>query len=158
MMGQLPALETRKAIDKSHEGRAVERADQHAARFLRRDEMRQRYDIEIRNAPDFLLQILNRVHLRELINLAYADVRDFRRNHYFTSIGSAMYDACRPERNTFCVAGLKSDSFARKMLGTNVCGLRSMTGNQVLWTWTMIRGEEEHTPDLPSPYANSHIV
>ena len=31
------------------------------------------------------------------------------------------------------------ESFASKMLGANVCGLRSMSGNQVLCTWTMIR-------------------
>ena len=40
---------------------------------------------------------------------------------------------------TFTVAGMKSESFAAKMFGTNFCGLRSMSGNQVLCTCTMMR-------------------
>ena len=37
------------------------------------------------------------------------------------------------------VCTVKSSSSARKMFGTKVWGLRSTSGNQVLWTWTMIR-------------------
>ena len=33
-----------------------------------------------------------------------------------------------------CVWALKSESFAWKMFATNVCGLRSMSGNQLLCT------------------------
>jgi hypothetical protein len=46
--------------------------------------------------------------------------------------GTAMYDACWPERNTRWVARWKSDSCARKMFGTKRWGLRSITGNQEL--------------------------
>src|SRR6188508_1570954 len=107
MMGELPALVTRKPINKTDERRAVKRAYQHATRFLRRHELRQRHDVEIRNAPDFLLQLLNRAHFRDLIDRAYADVGNLGHgSHYLTSIGSAMYDACWPARNTFCTAGL----------------------------------------------------
>src|SRR5215813_1504385 len=134
MMGQLPVLVTRKAVNKSRQRLAIKRTNQHAARFLRGHQLRQRHHVEIRNTPDFLLQLFDIAHLRDLIDITYADV-----GNHFTSIGNAMYDACRPARNTFCVAALKSDSCARKMLGTKVCGLRSMTGNHVLCTWTMMR-------------------
>ena len=55
------------------------------------------------------------------------------------STGSETYDANRRERKMLTVAALKSESFASKMLGTNVCGFLSMSGNQLLCTCTMIR-------------------
>src|SRR5690348_9485195 len=48
-------------------------------------------------------------------------------------------DAWPGVRHTLCVCALKSFSVARKMFGTQVCGLRSMIGNHVLCTCTMIR-------------------
>src|SRR5262249_55972171 len=41
--------------------------------------------------------------------------------------------------NTRIVAGLKSSGFASKIFGTNVCGLRSFSGNHELCTCTMMR-------------------
>ena len=48
--------------------------------------------------------------------------------------GTITPEAWLAERETRTVAALKSLSFASKMFGTNVCGLRSITGNQVLCT------------------------
>jgi spermidine synthase len=63
-----------------------------------------------------------------------------RPDFHFSGVttGSTICDACLPERNTRWTAA-ESGPFARKIFGTNVCGLRSMSGNQVLWTCTMIR-------------------
>ena len=47
-------------------------------------------------------------------------------------------DGIAAERNTRCVAVTKSSSRAVKMF-TNVCGLRSTSGNHVLCTCTMMR-------------------
>src|SRR2546422_6784095 len=69
----------------------------------------------------------------------------------------------RPPRSTlfpYTTLFRSSDSFASKILGTNFCGLRSMTGNHVLWTCTMMQVQstwfpvidrsEEHTSELQS--------
>src|SRR5215213_11309290 len=83
MMCELAALKTGKAVNKSHERVTIKRTNQHATRFLRGHEMRQRHYIEIRNTPNFLLQLFNSTHLRGLIDLAYADVENLRRCHSF---------------------------------------------------------------------------
>src|SRR6185369_13579498 len=66
-----------------------------------------------------------------------------RNDSYCTTFGcttgSEMNDACVGERKIFCVVTRKSEFFASKMFGTNVCGLRSMSGNHELCTCTMIR-------------------
>jgi hypothetical protein len=56
-----------------------------------------------------------------------------------TTTGTSRRDACDGERWIRCVAARKSDAFASKMEGVNVCGFRSIRGNHVLCTWTMIR-------------------
>ena len=57
-----------------------------------------------------------------------------REQFYWVKIGSSMELACWRFRNRRCVARTKSFSSASKMLGTYFCGLRSMNGNQLLWT------------------------
>src|SRR5215217_3028443 len=138
MMGRLTVFETGETINKTHQSLTVEGADQRAARFFRRDKLGKRHYFNIRNTPNFFLKIFNRMHLRDIVDLPDCHRRSLHRTH-FVSIGKAMYDALRPDRKIFCVADRKSDSFAWKMLGTNVCGFRSITGNHVLCTWTMIR-------------------
>src|SRR5215211_5325536 len=103
MMGQLPTLETRKAVDEPHQRVAVERAHQNAAGFFCSNQVRKGYHIEFRNTPDFLLQIFDGAHLRNFTDFTYLYSGDLRsRSHaHFTSTRSAMYDACLPARNTF---------------------------------------------------------
>src|SRR5215217_204566 len=103
MMGQLPALETRKAIDKPDQHLTIKGADQHPTGFSCRGQVRKRYHIEIRNTPDLLLQLFDSAHSRDFVNLTYLYSGNFRpgSHAHFTSTGSAMYDACWPERNTF---------------------------------------------------------
>ena len=67
MMGQLTALETRKPINKPHQRLTIKSANQHTTRFFRSHQMRERHDVEIRNTPDFLLQLFNSPHLRGLV-------------------------------------------------------------------------------------------
>src|ERR1043165_7998027 len=73
MMRQLPMFKTRKPVNEPNQPVAIKRANQHAARFLRGYEMRQRHHVKIRNTPDFLLQLLNRTHLCD-VDLANADI------------------------------------------------------------------------------------
>src|SRR5258707_14262355 len=40
---------------------------------------------------------------------------------------------CSADRYTRCTAFWKSSGFAKWMFGTNFCGLRSTSGNHVLW-------------------------
>src|SRR5215218_6469411 len=103
MMGQLPPLETREAVDKPYQRLTVKCANQNTTGFSCRHQVRERHHIKIRNTPDFPLQLFDSAHLREFINLTYLYVGDLTRGSHahFTSTGSAMYDACWPERNTF---------------------------------------------------------
>src|SRR5215212_8237502 len=98
MMGQLPALETWKAVDEPHQHLTIKCANQHTTGFSCRDELRKRHHVEIRNTPDFLLQLFDSAHSRDGVNLTYLYCGDFRRGSHahFTSTGSAIYDACRP--------------------------------------------------------------
>src|ERR1051326_8263069 len=95
MMRQLPTFKTRKPVNEPNQPVVIKRANQHAARFLRGYEMRQRHHVKIRNTPDFLLQLLNRTHRCE-VDLANADMGNLRRgSHHFTSTGNAMYDVAQ---------------------------------------------------------------
>jgi hypothetical protein len=47
-----------------------------------------------------------------------------------------------------CVAGAKTESGASKMFGTNRWGLRSITGNHVLWICTITRWPLRNTWSL----------
>jgi hypothetical protein len=58
---------------------------------------------------------------------------------YGLTVWISTRDACCGVRQTRCVCALKSSAFASKMFGTQVCGFRSMIGNQLLCTCTMIR-------------------
>jgi hypothetical protein len=49
-----------------------------------------------------------------------------------TTTGMVTRDGYVGDRWIRCVAARKSLAFASKMLGTNVCGLRSINGNHVL--------------------------
>jgi len=49
-----------------------------------------------------------------------------------------MADAASRERDTRCVAFIKSASVALKIFSTYFCGFLSIIGNHVLCTWTMI--------------------
>jgi hypothetical protein len=61
-----------------------------------------------------------------------------REQGYFSITCKWIADGYFGERCTCWRAIWKSSSVASKMLGTNFCGLRSISGNQVLWTCTMI--------------------
>ena len=58
MMGQVSALETRKSVNKPDQRVTIKRADQHAAGRPGRDQMRKRYDIQFRPAPNLFLLVL----------------------------------------------------------------------------------------------------
>src|ERR1051326_7232723 len=91
-------FKTRKPVDKTNQYVIVERSDQRAASFLRRDEMRQRHDVKIRNAPNFLLQIFDGPHLRHVVDLPDCYRASLHQTHFLFSIGNAMYDALDPDR------------------------------------------------------------
>ena len=52
----------------------IESAKQHAAGRLHRDEMRERHDVEIGNAPNFFLQLLDCAQLCESLDRANGNV------------------------------------------------------------------------------------
>ena len=64
------------------------------------------------------------------------NMRAFHRKHCFyinySITDNSICEGNIADRYTFCVAALKSDSAASKILGINFCGLRSMIGNQLL--------------------------
>ena len=61
-------------VDKTDQQFAIECSEQHAAGSFRRDEMRQRDNVEIGNTPDLFLHLLDSAQFRKGLNLANGNV------------------------------------------------------------------------------------
>ena len=74
MVRYLAVFVGHKTVDKPDQGLAIESAKQYAACCLHGDEVRERHDVEIGNAPNFLLQFLDSAQFRKSLDRANGNV------------------------------------------------------------------------------------